>query len=149
MSAKDLPACPVETTLTLIGDKWKGVDSPGLDARNKTLRRTEKVCRECITKGFDCTAARNGRQRAFDTHRLCRSTAASRVFPHRTGTKSRSPFWTPCKAGEKDIKLQTKVNEKSPANLCRGFFAAVSYNFHCADCFCRTRSFSYTYCPSP
>lgn len=22
-SAKDLPACPVETTLTLIGDKWK------------------------------------------------------------------------------------------------------------------------------
>lgn len=23
MSAKDLPACPVETTLTLIGDKWK------------------------------------------------------------------------------------------------------------------------------
>ena len=22
-SVKDLPACPVETTLTLIGDKWK------------------------------------------------------------------------------------------------------------------------------
>ncbi len=23
MTVKDLPACPVETTLTLIGDKWK------------------------------------------------------------------------------------------------------------------------------
>ena len=23
MAAKELPACPVETTLTLIGDKWK------------------------------------------------------------------------------------------------------------------------------
>ncbi len=23
MEAKTLPACPVETTLTLIGDKWK------------------------------------------------------------------------------------------------------------------------------
>lgn len=23
-TVKELPACPVETTLTLIGDKWKG-----------------------------------------------------------------------------------------------------------------------------
>ena len=30
--AKDLPVCPVETTLTLISDKWKVLILPVLDA---------------------------------------------------------------------------------------------------------------------
>ena len=29
VDVKSLPACPVETTLTLIGDKWKVLDPPG------------------------------------------------------------------------------------------------------------------------
>ncbi len=41
----DLPACPVETTLTLIGDKWKVLDPARLNTREKTIWRTEKVHR--------------------------------------------------------------------------------------------------------
>ena len=40
-SVKDLPACPVETTLTLIGDKWKVLDvyrRQDLSARTRVSR---------------------------------------------------------------------------------------------------------------
>ena len=44
-AAKELPACPVETTLTLISDKWEGAHSPGSDAGDKAFWRIEEVHR--------------------------------------------------------------------------------------------------------
>ena len=41
-AAKELPACPVETTLTLISDKWEGVDPPGPDAGTKRFGELKK-----------------------------------------------------------------------------------------------------------
>ena len=79
--AKELPACPVETTLTLIGDKWyereskrtsglpcgnhldidrrqmEGADIKRFDAGNKAFWRTEKVHRHGVAKGVDRTAS--------------------------------------------------------------------------------------------
>lgn len=54
---KELPACPVETTLTLIGDKWKVLILRDLMPRNKAFWRVEKIHRYGIAKGVDCTAS--------------------------------------------------------------------------------------------
>ena len=54
---KELPACPVETTLTLIGDKMEGFDIKGFNVRNKAFWRVEKIHRHGIAKGVDCTAS--------------------------------------------------------------------------------------------
>ena len=47
-SVKDLPACPVETTLTLIGDKWKVLIlrdlMPGTK-RFESLKNQSGMCR--------------------------------------------------------------------------------------------------------
>lgn len=41
-SVKDLPACPVETTLTLIGDKWKVLILRDLMPRTKRFGELKK-----------------------------------------------------------------------------------------------------------
>ena len=41
----ELPACPVETTLMLIGDKREGADSARPDARHQAVWRAEKIDR--------------------------------------------------------------------------------------------------------
>ena len=41
----ELPACQVETTLMLIGDKWKVLILRDLMERDKALRRAEEVHR--------------------------------------------------------------------------------------------------------
>ena len=41
-SVKDLPACPVETTLTLIGDKWKVLILRDLMPGTKRFRELKK-----------------------------------------------------------------------------------------------------------
>lgn len=52
-----LPACPVETTLTLISDKWKVLIL-------RDLGRSQP-------KGVDITAAADGSQRPADAQGLC------------------------------------------------------------------------------
>ena len=83
---KELPACPVETTLTLIGDKWKVLILR--DAGNKAVRRTEKVRRQCVSEGLDRPAPDNGGKRTCKPQGLRRSTAESGVFSDGTRKKS-------------------------------------------------------------
>ena len=45
MEKKQLPACPVETTLSLIGDKWKVLILRDLMDGTVTLRRIAKIHR--------------------------------------------------------------------------------------------------------
>lgn len=59
MTAKaTLPACPVETTLTLIGDKWKVLILRDL------MPGTEKVRRQCVSEGLDRPTPGDGGKRA-------------------------------------------------------------------------------------
>ena len=81
----ELPACPVETTLTLIGDKWKVLILR--DLMPGTKRRTKKICGKCIAKSSDRTAPGDGGKRACPPRGLRRSTAESGVFADGTGQK--------------------------------------------------------------
>lgn len=83
----DLPACPVETTLTLIGDKWKVLIIRELLTGTKRFGELKKIHWQRIAKGIDGTASGNGRKRFTDTHRICRSTPASGIHLNRIGAK--------------------------------------------------------------
>lgn len=66
-----LPACPVETTLTLISDKWKVLILRDLLTGNKALWRIEKIFGRSQPKGVDITAAADGSQRSAEAQGLC------------------------------------------------------------------------------
>ena len=64
MELKDLPKCPVETTLKLIGEKWKilikthrrkmeNTYNQRFTQRDKTLWRVEKSVLRNFSKSFD------------------------------------------------------------------------------------------------
>ena len=53
---KELPACPVETTLTLIGDKWKVLILRDLLTGTKRFG-AEKIVRQRVAEGVDGTTA--------------------------------------------------------------------------------------------
>ena len=53
---KKLPARPVETTLMLIGDKWKVLILRDLMPGTKRFGEL-KIHRECFSKSIDSTAA--------------------------------------------------------------------------------------------
>lgn len=72
-----LPACPAETTLTLIGDKWKVLILRDLLPGKKKIRRIKKVCGKCFAKGADGSAARHGKKRTRSPRGLCRGAAES------------------------------------------------------------------------
>ena len=76
----ELPACPVETTLTLIGDKWKVLILRDLMPGDKAVRGTEKIRRQCVSEGLDCPTPGDGGKWACSPRGLCRSAAESRVF---------------------------------------------------------------------
>ena len=71
-----LPACPVETTLTLISDKWKVLILRDLLTGTKRFGELKKISGRSQPKGVDITAAPNGSQRSADAQGLCRGTAA-------------------------------------------------------------------------
>ena len=70
-TVKELPACPVETTLMLIGDKWK--------ARYKAFRGAEKIYRQRVAEGIDRAAPGYGGKRTDNPEGICRSAAKGRV----------------------------------------------------------------------
>ena len=72
---KMLPACPVETTLTLISDKWK-------------VRRTEKVDWLRFTEGTDNAAPSDGGERIAQSKGLRRGSTARGIYADRTGMQS-------------------------------------------------------------
>lgn len=53
---KELPACPVETTLTLIGDKWKVLILRDLMPGTKRFGELKSPSARC-RKGVDRTAS--------------------------------------------------------------------------------------------
>ena len=63
---KELPACPVETTLMLIGDKWKVLILRDLMPGTKRFGELK-----CITESADRTAAGHGRKRFGSSGSLC------------------------------------------------------------------------------
>ena len=67
---KELPACPVETTLTLISDKWKVLILRDLMPGTKRFGEL-KVHRPCDPEGFDRSAAADGGKRIADPEGLC------------------------------------------------------------------------------
>ena len=60
---KELPACPVETTLTLISDKWKVLILRDLMPGTKRFGELKKSVGN-VPKGLDRPAPGNGGKRA-------------------------------------------------------------------------------------
>lgn len=88
-TAKELPACPVETTLTLIGDKWKVLILRDLLTGTKRFGELKKSIGN-VSQRFDCTTESNGRKRIIDSYCLCRSTPKSRIHFNRTWTEPKT-----------------------------------------------------------
>ena len=88
MTAKAaLPACPVETTLTLIGDKWKVLILRDLMPGTKRFGELKKVRWQCVPKGLDRPAPGDGGERTGKPQGLRRSAAESGIFSDRTWQK--------------------------------------------------------------
>lgn len=64
ISLADLPACPVETTLTLISDKWKVLILRDLMPGTKRFWRTKKIHRSRFPESSDEPAPSGGTERA-------------------------------------------------------------------------------------
>ena len=77
-SVKDLPACPVETTLTLIGDKWKVLILRDLMPGTKRFGELKKSIGN-VSESADGAASGNGGERTAYPHGLCRGTSTSGV----------------------------------------------------------------------
>lgn len=60
MALKTLPACPVETTLMLIGDKWKVLILRDLLPGKKRFGELKKIAQRHFAEGADRPAARHG-----------------------------------------------------------------------------------------
>lgn len=73
--AKELPACPVETTLTLISDKWKVLVLRDLMPGTKRFGEL-KIYRQCKPEGIDSAASSNGGKWTADSHCVSRGSAA-------------------------------------------------------------------------
>ena len=82
---KELPACPVETTLMLIGDKWKVLIlrdlMPGTRRFGELKKSIGNVSQKVLT-------ARYGGKRSCQPDGLCGSAAAGGIQPDGAGTES-------------------------------------------------------------
>lgn len=64
ISLADLPACPVETTLTLISDKWKVLILRDLMPGTKRFGELKKIHRSRFPESSDEPAPSDGTERA-------------------------------------------------------------------------------------
>lgn len=85
---EELPACPVETTLTLIGDKWKVLILRDLMPGTKRFGELKKSIGGVSPKGTDRAASCYGKKRTGHTHRIPGSSTESGILSDRTGKKS-------------------------------------------------------------
>ena len=85
---KELPACPVETTLTLIGDKWKVLIlrdlMPGAKRFGELKRSIGSVSQKLLTAQLRDME----KKRACEPQSISRSSTPCRIFSDRTGTES-------------------------------------------------------------
>ena len=92
MAAKTLPACPVETTLTLISDKWKVLILRDLLPGTKRFGELKKSVGQCQSKGVDGSASSNGGQWPAHPDRLPRGAATGGVYAYRIGIQLETDF---------------------------------------------------------
>lgn len=89
---KELPSCPVETTLALIGNKWKVLIlrdlMPGAKRFGELQRSIGRVSQKVLTSKFK----RNGIGWISESKGVCRSAATRRIQPYRTGAKFKTHF---------------------------------------------------------
>ena len=74
---KDLPACPVETTLMLISDRWKVLIIRDLLGGTKRFGELKKIAGEYFSKGAYRKSPLNGGGRSFVKKGLCGGSAES------------------------------------------------------------------------
>ena len=110
MSEKKLPACPVETTLTLISSKWKILILRDLMPGTKRFGELKKsiggVSQKVLTAQL----------REMETDGLVRRTVYPEVPPRVEYTltalgRSLKPSWTPCGTG-RGLSRQGRVRKK-------------------------------------
>ena len=85
LTKEELPACPVATTVALIGSKWKLLIMRNLQMRTWRFNELKKDLDRHQPEGADGQPAQYGKRRACGTHRLCGSTAARGIFAERAG----------------------------------------------------------------
>ena len=119
--AKDLPACPVETTLMLIGDKWKVLILRDLMPGTKRFGELKKIHRSCVPEGADRTASGYGGKRAVKPQGLCRGTTPCRVHTNRSGLQLEAYSGRPMELGRRiqgqTIKKPKQHHERRVASV--------------------------------
>lgn len=75
----ELPACPVETTLMLIGDKWKVLILRDLRSGTKRFGELKKSVRY-FPKGSDSQSPQYGGKRTADKRGFSGSAAESGIY---------------------------------------------------------------------
>lgn len=86
-AAKELPACPVETTLTLISDKWKVLILRDLMPGDKAFWRIEEVHRLGQPESADGPAPGDGAERPADPYGLSGGPAPRGIHADRPGVQ--------------------------------------------------------------
>ena len=85
LTKEELPACPVATTLQLIGSKWKILIIRNLMSRpwrfNELKRDLEGISQKVLTDSLRI----HGGRRYHHPHRLCGSSTPCRICPQRSG----------------------------------------------------------------
>ena len=68
---KELPACPVETTLSLIGDKWKVLILRDLMPGTKRFGELKKIDWKRVPKSADGPASGYGKKWSANPYCVC------------------------------------------------------------------------------
>jgi len=83
-----LPPCPVETTLILMGDRWKLLIVRDLLTGTKRFSELKKSLTGIFPKSIDTTPPYHGGKRACSQRGLCRSPSKGRILVNRIREKS-------------------------------------------------------------
>lgn len=95
----ELPACPVETTLTLISDKWKVLILRDLMPGTKRFGELKKSIGHVTQKVL--TAQLRQMEESGLLTRKVYAEVPPRVIPSPNWATASSPSWTPCGSGAK------------------------------------------------
>ena len=85
MTKEEMPACPVATTVQLIGSKWKLLILRNLMMRAWRFNEMRRDLEGGQPEGADRLAAGAGRGRDYHPHRLPRGSAAGGICPFAAG----------------------------------------------------------------
>ena len=77
---KELPACPVETTLMLISDRWKVLIIRDLLGGTKRFGELKKIGRLNFSKGFNGKSALDGNRYTYRERSTPRSRQESNTL---------------------------------------------------------------------